>query len=81
MEGFESAVFAGARETLSIDRPKLIMFESLQGRIEPAIQGCLKDADYTTFQLDSRGAADCSGADEQNLLAAPREILADIVRN
>jgi FkbM family methyltransferase len=75
VEGFEGEVFAGARVTLSTDRPKVIMFESLEGRIEPRIAEMLSEADYVAIQLDKHGLpVNANPLDAQNLFALPREI-------
>lgn len=78
VEGHEPAVFAGAKEMLRGDRPKLIMFESLDGKVESSIRRILDDANYTIFQLNSNGEPDLGRTDAQNLFAAPFEILTEI---
>jgi len=75
VEGFELDVFRGASETLRQDRPRLIMFESLAGQIDPAIEEQLRAADYCVFQLDQTGRFQTGQTNAQNLFATPAEQL------
>lgn len=73
VEGFEPQVFGGAEQFLASDRPKLIMFESLSGTVEPRIAGVLGRTNYRVFQLDCRGRLDLVRCSNQNLFAVPSE--------
>lgn len=55
VEGFEPEVFAGADEFLRAIAPRLIMFESLGGHPDPAVEQTLTTAGYRLFQLDAKG--------------------------
>ncbi|MEM8911830.1 MAG: FkbM family methyltransferase [Planctomycetota bacterium] len=73
VEGFEAGVFAGAADTLHFDRPRLIMFESLAGGVDPKIDEVLKEARYEVFQLNESGQPVFDRCDSQNLFAIPSE--------
>jgi FkbM family methyltransferase len=73
VEGHEPAVFRGAQMTLAEDRPLLIMFESLSGKLDPAIAETLAATNYVVFQLDSHGRVDFEHCDAQNVFACPAE--------
>jgi FkbM family methyltransferase len=73
VEGYEPEVFEGSRRVLTGDRPRLIMFESLGGALDPCVHRILADHDYTLFQLDEHGRPDSSRLSAQNLFARPNE--------
>jgi FkbM family methyltransferase len=73
VEGYEPEVFAGARELLRNDRPRLVMFESLGGAVDPEIANILSHSRYEVFQLDEKGEPDFSRCSRQNLFAVPTE--------
>jgi hypothetical protein len=73
VEGYESEVFAGARDFLQQDRPRLIMFESLGHNVDQGIGTILRDARYQIFQLDEAGRPEFHRVTAQNLFAIPRE--------
>lgn len=73
VEGYEGEVFHGCRRVLERDRPRLIMFESLSGAVDPEIASLLAGFQYVVFQLDSQGQPDTVGDSGQNLFAVPRE--------
>lgn len=79
VEGYEEKVFAGATDVLRMDRPRLLMFESLYDRISPAISRILDDAAYQPFQLDESGYPDITQKDGQNILACPCEEASQII--
>ena len=81
VEGYEREVFCGSRQLLAQDRPRLIMFESLAGSVEPEITALLRDANYVVFQLDANGRPDFAGASAQNLFALPAERRNEISRD
>jgi FkbM family methyltransferase len=81
VEGFEVQVFNGACLTISEDQPRLIMFESLDGRPDPRIVTTLSKAGYSIFGLDSSGHADLDDLTGQNLFAAPARAVAIQCRN
>jgi FkbM family methyltransferase len=74
VEGHEAEVLNGAAAVLSIDRPKVVMFESLGGRVQADVERCLSTAGYRVFQLDGSGRPDHSRTDAQNLFASPEEL-------
>lgn len=78
VEGFETAVFRGARNFLKTCRPKLMMFESLRGELEPEIGEILHGAGYAVFQLSPSGEPQCDRASAQNLFAAPTSRLSTL---
>src|SRR5262249_34067754 len=49
VEGYEPEVFLGARGFISEFKPRLIMFESLGGWVEPEIRKILEHSGYTLF--------------------------------
>lgn len=73
VEGFEHDVFQGAVETLRSDRPRLLMFESLEHAVDPRIKAILDDCRYTVFGLDGDGRPDRTLDTAQNLFAVPEE--------
>ena len=73
VEGFEVEVFARARQLLNMDRPRLIMFESLGGTIADDISAILRDAGDSAFQIDEAGIPDFQKCWAQNLFAVPKE--------
>jgi FkbM family methyltransferase len=75
VEGYEYEVFKGARKILQHKRPRLIMFESLQGKLDTSISHLLTEAEYEVFQLGLNGEPDFSGKNAQNLFAVPKESL------
>ncbi|OFW11381.1 MAG: hypothetical protein A3H96_00310 [Acidobacteria bacterium RIFCSPLOWO2_02_FULL_67_36] len=74
VEGFEGSVLRGAYRLLLEDRPRIVMFESLDAQPTPAVETILKEADYVIFQLDSGGRPDFSTLSNQNLFAIPAEL-------
>src|SRR5688500_10980531 len=78
VEGFEPAVFDGARQFLREDRPRVVMFESLAGEPSPEIARVLQEAGYVMFQLNRAGRPDLSDLSNQNLFAVPSELRADL---
>lgn len=78
VEGFEKEVFAGSRAVLTELRPRLIMFESLEGKIEPAIAEILRATRYQVFELDGQGRPDFVHLQGQNLFAVPEELVAGL---
>jgi FkbM family methyltransferase len=73
VEGYELQVFRGGDAVLRKDRPRLIMFESLDGTLDKEIRNFLEERDYVVFQLDERGRPDLHGTSNQNLFAVPVE--------
>jgi FkbM family methyltransferase len=73
VEGYEPQVFAGAKKLLQDDRPRLIMFESLAGRIEPVVEAALRAAEYQVFQLGKGGRIQIGETNAQNLFASPSD--------
>lgn len=71
VEGGELGVFRGGQALLGEARPSLIMFESLSGKLDPAIGELLRSLDYVLFQLDDEGQPQCMRLHGQNLLAVP----------
>ena len=74
VESYEPKVFAGSNSVLQTDRPRLIMFESLDRMLHPEIAMFLDEADYFPFQLDPQGRPDFATLTSQNLFAMPREL-------
>jgi hypothetical protein len=74
VEGFELDVFHGAVQMLTSRRPRLIMFESLAGRLYPEIASVFADIGYRAFQLGDHGRPDWSRLTAQNLFAVPTEL-------
>jgi FkbM family methyltransferase len=81
VEGYEPEVFAGAIEMLRQDRPRLVMFESLGGKVEPEVAQVFLGAGYKVFQLDDVGRPDFDRQDAQNLFALPQETTDSLVLN
>jgi FkbM family methyltransferase len=73
VEGYEAEVLSGSVKLLRSQRPRLVMFESLRGRVEPRIARLLDDEGYRIFQLDESGEPDFATTSAQNLFAVPRE--------
>ena len=59
VEGFEREVFRGSAGLLRSQRPRLVMFESLNQQLDPMIGSLLNDAGYRVFQLDDSGILRC----------------------
>jgi FkbM family methyltransferase len=74
VEGYEPQVFAGAKKLLCEDRPRILMFESLDGKVNGGIAELLEIAGYRLFQLNDAGHPDFTCAERQNLFAAPKEV-------
>lgn len=74
VEGFEGRVFRGAQRLLREERPRIVMFESLEAQPAPAVEAALKEANYVIFQLDPSGRPDFSACSNQNLFAIPAEL-------
>ena len=81
VEGFERAVFRGARIFFQTFCPKLVMFESLDRKLDPEIGDVLGAAGYRVFQLDAKGKPEFGIAEAQNLFAAPRALLTGSASN
>ena len=79
VEGFEKEVFAGAKSFLAGLRPRLIMFESLDKKIDTVVAESLAAACYRVFQLDGQGRPDFAGDSAQNLFAVPNELEAELI--
>ncbi len=79
VEGHEGPVFRGARKTLAEDRPRLIMFESLDGSISSQVGAELSTSDYRLFQLDDKGNLIPDASTNQNVFAAPSESFDEII--
>jgi FkbM family methyltransferase len=73
VEGYEEQVFQGSKAVLATDRPRFIMFESLNQTLDPAIKTLLDEYNYLVFQLDPDGKPDYMRCENQNLFAMPRE--------
>jgi FkbM family methyltransferase len=73
VEGYEGAVFKGGAGFLRSSRPRLIMFESLRGKLDTEISRMMRLARYRVFQLDSKGKPDFTRTAAQNLFAIPEE--------
>jgi len=80
VEGYEAEVIDGADKMLRLERPRLIMFESLGGRVDDEIRERFANTGYAIFQLDKAGHADLTRASAQNLFAVPNEHKAALVR-
>lgn len=80
VEGFEPEVFGGAGRFLREVRPRLVMFESLGGRPEAAVEGPLREAGYILFQLDDEGRPTRDGLTGQNLFACQAERWMEVSR-
>ncbi len=80
VEGFELDVFRGAVQTLKNNRPRLVMFESLEGQVNPEIAAILEECSYHLFQLDDQGRPDLHSSSAQNVFAAPREIMTSLAK-
>ena len=78
VEGYEERVFNGAAGLLRRLRPRLVMFESLNGHLQPGIAEVLRQCDYAAFQLDATGSIQRNSLTAQNLFAAPLEVLATL---
>lgn len=78
VEGYEPEVFRGVRLLLHDQRPRIIMFESLGGTVDPIINSILQEERYTIFQLDSSGRPQFDACSAQNLFAMPNEELTAI---
>jgi FkbM family methyltransferase len=74
VEGYEKEVFRGSDALLRRDRPRLIMFESLEGTLDAEIRQFLEARSYVIFQLDEEGRPDPERASNQNLFATPEEL-------
>jgi FkbM family methyltransferase len=77
VEGYEPQVFAGATRFLQDDRPRLIMFESLDRAPPREVSEILSKARYRIFQLDKTGRPDFTRQEAQNLFAIPEEATKD----
>lgn len=78
VEGFEPDVVRGAMVFLKSRRPRLVMFESLDGKLDPQIANCFSAAAYHVFQLDPAGQPDFVNLNAQNLFAMPNELAGKI---
>lgn len=81
VEGYEREVFRGGQQLLEVDRPGLIMFESLAGSVEAEIAALLQRVRYEVFQLDANGVPDFHHAVAQNLFAVPTERRREVCRD
>lgn len=79
VEGFEREVFLGAMQFLAEARPNLIMFESLEGKLDDVVGKILSNADYIAFKLGENGRCVLQPLDAQNLFAAPNELFPEIL--
>jgi FkbM family methyltransferase len=79
VEGFEPEVFAGADEFLRVVAPRLVMFESLGGHPDPAVEQTLTAAGYRLFQLDAKGLPVLGGLRAQNLFAARPDVFGSLL--
>jgi FkbM family methyltransferase len=73
VEGSEREVFLGAKSFLRHAKPRLLMFESLSGRLDETIGKVLSEAGYVAFKLDNQGRPVVDSLDAQNLFATPKE--------
>lgn len=73
VEGDETEVFRGATRLLTDTRPRLIMFESLGGRLHPDIGAQLQAWRYVAFGIDEDGRPAAARLSGQNLFAVPEE--------
>ncbi|SRR5581483_7955260 len=73
VEGYEPEVFAGAEKLLGLDRPRLVMFESLDGSLATNIAALFDRVRFTVFQLSEHGEPDFEHLSAQNLFAVPNE--------
>jgi FkbM family methyltransferase len=78
IEGYEAEAFRGARQLLSQKRPRMIMFESLEGQLLDALRHAFEQSQYVAFQLDRDGRPEFERLDAQNLFAVPAEELGDL---
>jgi FkbM family methyltransferase len=78
VEGYEREVLRGCRRLLADDRPRLLMFESLEGHVESEIAALLDAVGYARFELNAEGRPDFVSSAAQNQFAVPHETLADI---
>jgi FkbM family methyltransferase len=81
VEGYEPEVFAGATELLREDRPRVLMFESLSGKVESEVAQVLSHVQYEVFQLDESGRPVFGRHDAQNLFAVPEELRDSLAAN
>jgi len=79
VEGYEEMVFRGAYALLRDDRPRLIMFESLEDTLDEDIRQFLSGQSYVVFQLDEWGDPVVGRTSSQNLFAAPEELKDQII--
>lgn len=73
VEGYEEMVLIGATTTLSLDRPRVVMFESLDGQPNAGVLRVLAQAHYVVFGLDGDGRPARGALANQNLFAVPIE--------
>ena len=64
----------GSTALLRAERPRLIMFESLEGRLDSVIADILAGANYRVFELNAAGRPDFVHHSAQNLFAVPDEL-------
>lgn len=81
VEGYEREVFRGCRRLLAENRPRLVMFESLQGDVDADIATVLTEADYAHFELDAEGRPDFGHPTAQNQFAIPAERVDHLARD
>ena len=79
VEGYEKEVFKGSEAVLSQDRPQLVMFESLEEKLDEEMRSILDSHSYVIFQLDGDGKPDLKECSNQNLFAAPEETIERVV--
>lgn len=77
VEGYEREVLLGARRFLREVRPRLVMFESLEGRLDDVLGKVLSDTQYAAFKLGSACQPVEQPLDAQNLFAVPVEHRSD----
>jgi FkbM family methyltransferase len=73
VEGYEREVFLGARRFLREVRPRLVMFESLEQRLDEVLREVLSATLYTAFKLGPGNQPFEQPLDAQNLFAVPVE--------
>jgi FkbM family methyltransferase len=80
VEGYEPEAFRGATQVLAQDRPRIIMFESLGGRLSLDMGQVLGAAGYVPFGLSPGGQPDPRALGAQNLFAVPAEDAASLFK-
>ncbi len=73
VEGYEPEVFLGSQKILQNQRPRFIMFESLNKKLDKKIASIFKELEYIVFQLGTDGKPEFEKYEAQNLFAVPNE--------